>query len=287
MIRLKLKRPKLLFRAKGSATSGNWGHAGRINKRGGSAKRSVAMSISTGRDWQRRQALKRAESTKRNSGGMASVYRHEFKDWEARVKSDANEAQFAAIDDYTANGYRDTNNVLRTGDTPQFSDTLDQIQGLDAALAAAPKVKADTVVYRGMNAKRLESLKVGDVYQDKGFVSTSVDFGASFADHSSAKMTIVLPKDSKAGAYVERLSSNSRELEWIMPRGSMFEILDKVREPNSDKFVFTLLYVGAQPGPVASGKGFGTKQTISKDRVIDKFSWNPDDLVLVKKGKKK
>lgn len=42
----------------GSAKSGNWGHAGRPGKRGGSVPRSVAMSIRTGRDWKERQAAK-------------------------------------------------------------------------------------------------------------------------------------------------------------------------------------------------------------------------------------
>lgn len=42
----------------GSGKSGNWGHAGRPGKRGGSVPRSVAMSIRTGRDWKKRQAAK-------------------------------------------------------------------------------------------------------------------------------------------------------------------------------------------------------------------------------------
>lgn len=43
---------------KGSSTSGNWGHAGRPGKLGGSLPRSSAMSINTGRDWQTRQQVK-------------------------------------------------------------------------------------------------------------------------------------------------------------------------------------------------------------------------------------
>lgn len=40
---------------KGGAGSGNWGHAGRKDIRGGSAKRATAMSLTTGRDAERRQ----------------------------------------------------------------------------------------------------------------------------------------------------------------------------------------------------------------------------------------
>lgn len=39
----------------GGPRSGNWGHAGRPGKRGGSVSRSVAMSIRTGKDWVKRQ----------------------------------------------------------------------------------------------------------------------------------------------------------------------------------------------------------------------------------------
>lgn len=44
---------------KGGPGSGNWGHAGIPGHRGGSAARSFAMSIRTGRDWQERQQAKK------------------------------------------------------------------------------------------------------------------------------------------------------------------------------------------------------------------------------------
>jgi len=57
---------------KGGPGSGNWGHAGRPGMVGGSAKRSVAMSIRTGRDWQERQqaAKKMAEAQKASVAGV-------------------------------------------------------------------------------------------------------------------------------------------------------------------------------------------------------------------------
>lgn len=49
----------------GGPGSGNWGHAGRPGHRGGSMPRSGAMSIRTGKDWEKRQAAakKSAKST--------------------------------------------------------------------------------------------------------------------------------------------------------------------------------------------------------------------------------
>lgn len=57
----------LLEVLKGGPTSGNWGHAGRPGKKGGSAPKSgmgAAMSLRTGRDWQVRQAAKRNDGMK-------------------------------------------------------------------------------------------------------------------------------------------------------------------------------------------------------------------------------
>lgn len=51
-----MKRWQIIETILGSTRSGNWGHAGRPGKRGGSVPRSVAMSIRTGKDWKERQA---------------------------------------------------------------------------------------------------------------------------------------------------------------------------------------------------------------------------------------
>lgn len=48
---------------KGGAGSGNWGHAGRAGKRGGSVSRGVAMSRTSGRDAQHRQVSKKYDSS--------------------------------------------------------------------------------------------------------------------------------------------------------------------------------------------------------------------------------
>lgn len=61
----------LLEALKGGPTSGNWGHAGRLGKIGGSAPKSgmgAAMSLRTGRDWQVRQAAKRNNGMKAPEG---------------------------------------------------------------------------------------------------------------------------------------------------------------------------------------------------------------------------
>lgn len=55
----------------GGPGSGHWGHAGRPGRRGGSAARSSAMSLKTGKDWQTRQAA--AKGNKGSSFGSSPV----------------------------------------------------------------------------------------------------------------------------------------------------------------------------------------------------------------------
>lgn len=61
---------ELFSTLKGGPGSGNWGHAGRPGAKGGSALRSVAMSITTGPDYKVRQA-----SVK----GISQVLKHGLK----------------------------------------------------------------------------------------------------------------------------------------------------------------------------------------------------------------
>lgn len=111
----------------------------------------------------------------------------------------------------------------------------------------------NTVVRRGVNnyaipelGYDLSSLKVGDVFTDKGFLSTAVHRNKGF--HQDYNLVICVPKGAK-GFYVEPLShytdycrfdyktntlwegksveTISREAEWIGQRGSQFKVLKK------------------------------------------------------------
>jgi len=58
----------------GGAGSGNWGHAGRPGKRGGSVPRKTAMSIRSGKDWKARQAAAKRPQTGSHKGSRAKIY---------------------------------------------------------------------------------------------------------------------------------------------------------------------------------------------------------------------
>jgi hypothetical protein len=110
---------------------------------------------------------------------------------------------------------------------------------LDGAIEYAPPLDSPITVYRGVKGNGLdffEALKVGDVYSDKGFSSTSLDpaMGAKFANAESGMYQgIVLRMKLPAGtqgvfpASVTGIESQfSREAEFLLPRDSKFKILN-------------------------------------------------------------
>lgn len=131
----------------------------------------------------------------------------------------------------------------------------DHIHDLPILTSALEKFKMpqNTVVRRGVNnyaipelGYDLSSLKVGDVFTDKGFLSTAVHRNKGF--HQDYNLVICVPKGAK-GFYAEPLSHYTDycrfdyktntlwdgksvetiggEAEWIGQRGSQFKVLKK------------------------------------------------------------
>jgi len=112
------------------------------------------------------------------------------------------------------------------------------IAGLDGAIEYAPPLDTPITVYRGIKGNALdffEPLKVGDVYTDKGFSSTSLDpkIGAKFANSESGYyqgivFRMKLPVGTK-GVFPSSVtgieSQFSREAEYLLPRDSKFRVL--------------------------------------------------------------
>jgi len=135
----------------------------------------------------------------------------------------------------TATGYT-INEALRD---PQISQGQVQsyIDGLDNAIKDATPTSEDMTVYRGIKGNGLdffESLKTGDVFQDKGFVSTTLDpktvtkFSVQGGMYQGIVMRMQIPSGSK-GLFPMSVTgmgqASSREAEFILPRDSKFKIL--------------------------------------------------------------
>lgn len=156
--------------------------------------------------------------------------------------------EIKAIEEYQSGSgaYGVVNIALREGDENLYSSQkviADRIiPNLDSVIADAPPLKEEMTTYRGIfgaeETATFTSMKVGDTFTDKGFASTSMNrrIAENFARSDKADAGVVLeivnPKGSKGifplairtemtPQYVFDLSEN----EWLVPRGSVFEVL--------------------------------------------------------------
>ena len=144
-----------------------------------------------------------------------------------------------AISFYESRGGYDMNEALRD---PQISEDgyKPKIDALDKAMEIAPPLSEELVTYRGVKGNGLdffEKLKVGDIWEDEGFTSTTIDpgvaqqFGGSLPYYEGLVFRMKLPAGTKGifpSGYHEPLygqSADTSEAEFLMPRGSKFKIV--------------------------------------------------------------
>ena len=145
-----------------------------------------------------------------------------YQGWAAKLEA----SEASAIKGYTGSGYHGINKGLRQG---LLNDYLQkQVDQLDAAFEKAPPLPKSIVVHRGVHAKIagaevFDQMKPGDLFMERGYVSTSLAKGSAFA--GSAKLNIKVPAGAKA-AYVSGFGLGiSKEKELLLPRDSKFKVL--------------------------------------------------------------
>lgn len=146
---------------------------------------------------------------------------------------------------------------------------------MNKALKDTPGLHSDTVMHRGINdATLIKELQPGDVFKDDGFTSTTIsaDVTDMFTVGGGAKMHILVPKGSE-GAYIEALSGNPIELEYILPLGSHFKVLQ------NDGMDIYVEYQGhsmySSQTPTLGSKEYDTKKSSSK------FTWSKSDIHIL------
>jgi hypothetical protein len=108
-------------------------------------------------------------------------------------------------------------------------------ESLDKAIETAPPLREELVTYRGVKGNGLDfftTKKVGDIYEDKGFTSTTIDSGvASQFGGDGLVFRMKLPAGTKGifpAGYHEPMygwTPNMTEAEFLLPRGSKFKIV--------------------------------------------------------------
>lgn len=148
-----------------------------------------------------------------------------------------------ALSAYQGHFYREINAYLRNPKTkgnlsPDIVVKVKTIvKDLDKLMKASPPLEADLLTYRGYSdvngmATRLRAMKVGDTYEEKGYVSSSLKESVAnsgyFAGSGGKVVEIVNLKGDK-GIFVDgfkiQTSDDFTEAEWLMPRNTTFKIV--------------------------------------------------------------
>ena len=155
--------------------------------------------------------------------GMESRYE------KTKFRESMSQDERSAINDYVQGGHN-LNRTIREGESePQAT------KGLDALIERAPNLNGDRL-YRVTSARSLDSLKVGDVIEDKAYVSTTTK---NLLDNKNGTLLLHLATVSsgeksmvridgnfeKKGLYVKSVASSTNptaefEHEVILPRNT-------------------------------------------------------------------
>jgi hypothetical protein len=143
---------------------------------------------------------------------------------------------YSALKSYKGNGYAEINDYLRTGREPQMeslSKTKQKILDMNRAMKRAPGLPEPITTYRSINNENLSAfLKTqiqGKIWEDKGFVSTTMDekFASDWQSGSNKWLiTIENPAGTK-GIMLDglRYKKAGNEAEWLLPSSTKFEVI--------------------------------------------------------------
>jgi hypothetical protein len=135
-----------------------------------------------------------------------------------------------AITRYTSGGSIHVNTYLRELDNPDISPEArssifehDRAALLSAALAKAPPVPDDLIVWRGAFPGAMDGVKTGDTIRLPGFQSASIDPWLAQRWQKAAPITFEIRPTT--GVYIEALSKHKGEFEFLMPHDAQYRVI--------------------------------------------------------------
>lgn len=136
------------------------------------------------------------------------------------------------ISNYSFMGSYFMNKFLRNnGDKKYNNDIINNINKLNEFLLKTPPLKNDYYLYRFIwNDDFLKNLKVGDIFTDKGFLSTTRDPFYSPALRLQFGLILIkikIPKNKNIGLLIENFSLFPKEEEFLLPSNSRYKLISK------------------------------------------------------------
>jgi hypothetical protein len=181
------------------------------------------------------------ESVQKHESHDQSTHGNWATDGSYPTEAVVSNSTWEAVHNYTNRGYKYLNVALRTN-----AELVDvdrgNIRGMDLVIKATPALTEDKTLLRGVTggiAEMLLNSKVGDGYQDKGFMSTTgnVNVAKFFSSNQSddfAVMVLDVPKGTKAfqprkffigqDDGSDLWGALNAEDEYILARGTKFQI---------------------------------------------------------------
>ncbi|UQS86195.1 ADP-ribosyltransferase (plasmid) [Nicoliella spurrieriana] len=173
--------------------------------------------------------------------------------------------QVKAIGNYTNNGYKSINKYLRYPEKP-VSDKVKQQSELIKSAIMKFKTPFKMTIYRGINEAGLKDninnqpLKVGQIYQDAAFSSSSISHKIATGFQSSILLKINIPAGYN-GAYVAPISINSPEKEFLLKPNAQL-VISKIQH------VTTYFSMHGKVGTAKHSKKIKAKPTKIKYKLI-------------------
>lgn len=153
----------------------------------------------------------------------------------------------AALEWYSEQGFHEINSRLRRGDDSNKTT----VKAIDEAIEKSTLSESKTL-YRGVSREALkgmlgkgEGIKVGDVFEDKSFLSTSTNYGVAKSFGSSGVVLSITTKAGQKGIDMKDISSNPNENEVLLPREQKLSITGLSKPDPSKGQYWPVLHVEA------------------------------------------
>lgn len=174
-----------------------------------------------------------------------------YTKWEEQMEEDE---YYDTLGKYSGEYYSPINHYLRKGEFTasryyEKDDMIEDIQEMDKAISAF-ELKQPITVYRksdssmfGKNDMSYEQIKAleGKVFSDKAYVSASTKSGELPGEQTvtgNMYYHIDVPAGRGNGAYVAYFSENHSEREFILKRGSKYQVTKVVKDADGITVVY-------------------------------------------------
>ena len=160
---------------------------------------------------------------------VVPVLREDSKEWVQKLTSEETRSvkkYTKNIDDPADDKFYARLNAMLRGEIPK-DDTLEYYSNQISSAISKFELKHDIVCYRTLDSNVYKNFKVGSVFKEPQFISTSV--AKSKVLKKPFSLVIHVPEGSN-GAYIELLSSYAVQREFIINSNSVFRVKSKSKD---------------------------------------------------------